>query len=95
MASNSKGNEESNVLFNGVKSILRRRSTPWVGTMTDLGLELNNKFSLTSNWPSTPSSLRVVLNTVVNRLRNAGVSVKFTRTTDRARTRLVKFSYNH
>lgn len=97
MVSNSKANQVSkddvsNVLFNSVKKIVSRRSTPWVGTMTDLNsavarLQVNKEVLV-----SSPSALRVVLNRVVNRLRNAGISVRFLRSTDKARNRLVKFS---
>lgn len=100
MASNSKANSEvSNTLFSGVKSIIRRRATPWVGTMTDLDSAvsralMNTKNGVPINWPASPSALRVALNIVVNRLRNAGVSIRFVRSSDYTRTRLVEF-YNN
>lgn len=97
MTSNSKvsvsKNDVSNALFNGVRMMLKRRSTPWVGTMTELNDSLQNRVSsMPGNWPGSSSALRVALNRVVNRLRNAGVSVHFTRSTDHTRTRLVEFS---
>ncbi len=86
-------NDVSDVLFTSVKRMLSRRSTPWVGTMTELNsavlrVQGNNAQEIASS----PSALRVTLNKVVNRLRNAGVSVRFLRSTNKARTRLVKFS---
>ena len=95
MTSNSKTNvsknDVSNTIFNGVKSIVKRRATPWVGTMTELDQLLNRVNSTPKNWPGSASALRVALNKVVNRLRNAGVSVRFKRSTDHTRTRLVEF----
>ena len=93
MTFNRKENEVSNVLFNGVRMILKRRATPWVGTISELDETLQARVnSMPRNWPGSASALRVTLNKVVNRLRNAGVSVRFTRSTDHTRTRLVKFS---
>ena|ERR1700743_2498848 len=90
-------NSESNVhdtIFHGVKTMLKRRSTPWVGTVSQLSQALQKRFGQTKNWPGSASAFRVALNKVLARLRNAGVSIKFTRATDRTRTRLVKFSIN-
>lgn len=98
MASNSKTNNVrgvlSNALLNGVKNIVSRRSTPWVGTMTELNTALVNSLrgKIVSNWPGSPSALRVALNRVVRRIRGEGISVRFNRSTDHARTRLVEFS---
>lgn len=85
--------EVENTLVKSVISVLEKRSTPWVGTMT----ELNNTIVRTlgkkvpSSWPKSPSALRVALNRVVNRIRNAGVSVRFVRSTNHERNRLVVF----
>jgi hypothetical protein len=97
MTSNSKQNSKKTQVFDtlvsGVKTLVRRRATPWVGTMTLLDEALQDRLSkLPQNWPGSPSALRVTLNQVVNRLRNAGIRVRFTRSTDHARTRLVVFS---
>ncbi len=97
MASNSKTNrvkkdDVSDVLFTSVKRIVSRRSTPWVGTMTDLNLAVARVLGNRDVLVNSPSALRIVLNRVVNRIRNAGISVRFLRSTDKARTRLVKFS---
>lgn len=87
-----KNNNVSEVIFSGVKAIMKRRTTPWQGTVTDLGDALENRVnSMPANWPGSASALRVALNRVVNRLRNAGISVRFTRSTDHTRTRLVEF----
>lgn len=90
MASKSKTNEVSTVVFSGVKQLVNRRRTPWVGTMSDLMVVINNGRFATL--PKTPSAMRVALNKVVNKLRNAGISIRFSRSTDHARTRLVRFS---
>lgn len=87
----SKKNDVSDMIFNGIKGIAKRRKTTWVGTMTELGMTLQNRVQ-SDNWPGSASALRVALNKVVNRLRNAGVSVRFTRSNDQNRTRLVKIS---
>lgn len=93
MTSKSKTNQVSDTIVSGVKMMMRRRATPWVGTMTELNAALRNKTnSMPANWPGSASALRVALNRVVNRLRNAGVSVHFTRSNDHTRTRLVEFS---
>ena len=103
MAYNSKKNEVSNVIFNTVKSVLNQanktynQKTCWTGTMSDLDLFLrdNLKNNLPENWPGSPSALRIKLNSVVNRLRNAGMSIRFVRANNRTRTRLVRFSNNN
>lgn len=97
MTLNSKiNNEISDAMFNGVRTILSRRTTPWIGTMTELDASLNRvlRDRVPSDWPGSPSALRVSFNRVVNRLRNAGVSIRFTRSTDHTRTRLVRLSNN-
>lgn len=100
MASRSKTNVQVNsvesVVFNGVMSVVSgvRKGRSWTGTMTDLQSALVSQLSRkeSSVLPGSPSALRVVLNRVVNRLRNRSVSVKFGRTTDHTRTRYVKFA---
>lgn len=96
MASNRGNNteiENTEILFTSVLRLISRRATPWVGTMTELDsairrIQRNNSLVIASS----PSALRIVLNRVINRLRNAGVSVRFSRSPDKARNRLVKFS---
>jgi|SRR5579885_2450889 len=86
--------EVENTLVKSVISMLEKRSTPWVGTMTDLNgivMKTVKKTGVPSSWPRSPSALRVVLNRVVNRIRNQGVSVRFVRSADHERNRLVVF----
>lgn len=96
MTSNSKTKMSvDNVVFSGVSTIVNRQSVnPWVGTMSNLSTALTRVLSRKERalLPGSPAALRVVLNRVVNRLRNKGVSVRFLRTTDHTRTRLVRFS---
>jgi hypothetical protein len=96
MAYNSKQNNSNdvlNVLVRGIKSIVRRRRTDWVGTMTQLGETIQNRVStVPQNWPASPSALRTVLNRAVRKLRSEGVKVRFSRTTDHMRTRLVNLA---
>lgn len=100
MVYNSKTNVQVNsvedVVFNGVMSVLSniKKGSSWIGTMTALDAELITRLSKKESQmlPASPSALRVVLNRVVNRLRNRSISVKFGRTTDNTRTRFVKFS---
>lgn len=98
MVSNSKTNNDkltvSNALLSGVRTIVNRRSTPWVGTMTELNVSLVSALRnrVPSNWPGSPSALRVALNKVIRRVRAEGFSVRFTRSNDHSRTRLVEFS---
>lgn len=92
---NNKSVSVDDVVFNGVLNFLDRQHTrTWTGTMTDLNtglVRIAGKKS-SSALPGSPSALRVVLNRVVNRLRNRKVSVRFGRTTDHARTRYVRFT---
>lgn len=96
MASNSKANASiSNGLISGVKRIVSRRKTPWVGTMSDLyaTLEMNVANEVYEEFPGSPSALRLSINKIIRRLnRNEGIRISFTRTTDSSRTRLVEIS---
>lgn len=85
----SNDNVEDTVL-QGVLNIINSNKV-WLGTMTDLGNRLIKKLGKKAVLPGSPSALRVVLNRVANRLRKRGVGVKFGRTTDRTRTRYVRF----
>lgn len=66
----------------------------WLGTMTELTTAVTRVASKRQRTmlPGSPSALRVVINRVVNRLRNSGIGVRFVRTTDHTRTRLVRFT---
>lgn len=81
------------VVFRGVVSILESQGE-WVGTMTNLTTALNRILSKKQRalLPHSPGALRMVLNKVVNRLRNRRLSVKFVRTPDHKRTRLIKIT---
>ena len=95
MTSNSKTTNTSEIILNGVLTVLNKSKT-WTGTMTSLSEELSKVLSKkeVKLLPTTPSALRHALNKVVSRLRNRRVSVKFIRTNDRMRTRCVKFLNN-
>jgi hypothetical protein len=96
MTSNSKKNtpqKADEVVMSGVLTILEKENV-WSGTMTDLTSRLVRVVGkkMATMLPASPSALRVVLNRVVNRLRNKKVSIKFGRSADYNRTRYVKFS---
>ncbi len=63
----------------------------WTGTMTDLGNGLTKLIGSKGkdSLPGSASALRRVIDRNIGRIRNRKVSVKFTRTADKARTRLV------
>lgn len=97
MALNSKTNAAQinvdDVVFGSIKTLVGRQRV-FVGTMTDLSSALTKILGRKRSevLPGSPGALRVVVNRVVNRLRNRSISVKFTRTTDHSRTRLVRFA---
>ena len=95
MISNSSTQNVNEVLFKSLKKIVYKKGL-WLGTMTDLNLAVGKTARLKAKVVSaSPSVLRLQLNKVVNRLRNAGLSVRFYRSPDKARTRLVKFSVSN
>jgi len=85
-------NDVNEIVFRGIVSVLSSHGN-WSGTMTGLSKALNRVLSKHQRTllPSSPSTLRLVTNKVINRLRNRGISVKFGRTPDKMRTRFVKF----
>jgi hypothetical protein len=88
--------DTSEITFRGVISIVEGQSgSVWTGTMTNLTTALNRVLSRKQRTllPGSPGALRVVINKVVNRLRNRGIGVRFGRTTDHARTRYVRFTH--
>lgn len=101
MTSKSKRNIQRNntvesansIVFSGIASVMKSKNV-WFGTMTQLTSTLNRVLSKKqrSLLPKSPSALRLVVNKVVNRLRNQGIGVKFGRTTDHVRTRFVRFA---
>lgn len=84
-------NEVKQAIVNGMKAVVGRRSTPWVGTMTELKEVLSNRVEQ-NLLPGSSSALRMTLNTMTRRLKTAGLKVRFSRSTDRKRTRLVEIS---
>jgi hypothetical protein len=95
MASNSKKNSVDEVVLNGVLTVVKSNPTRvWSGRMTELGEALVKVVSKKHSavLPGSPSALRVVLNRVVNRLRSRSVGVRFVRTTDHTRNRMVRFT---
>ena len=83
------------LVFRGIISVMEGQSgSTWTGTMTNLTTALNRVMSRRQRTllPGSPGALRVVINRVVNRLRNRGIGVRFNRTTDHARTRYVRFT---
>jgi len=94
MASNVKNVEVYNAIVKSVSSIVGRRSTPWVGTMSQLNEAIYRSVRgrLPENWPGSPSALRVALNGAINKLRSEGIRVSFSRNNDYNRTRLVEIS---
>ena len=103
MASNSKTNGRrisatnnvNDIVLRSISSVVEKQTDGiWIGTMTELSTALNRVLSKKQRTmlPGSPGALRVVINRVVNRLRNSGIGVRFIRTTDHARTRLVRFA---
>lgn len=89
-------NNINDIVFRGIVSVVQGQSgSNWTGTMTNLTTALNRVLSKRQRGllPRSPAALRVVINRVINRLRNRGVSVKFTRSTDHSRTRYVRFTH--
>jgi hypothetical protein len=84
----------NDVVLNSILTVLVRSNVrTWSGTMTELQVALGRALGKRrSQLPGSPGALRVVVNRVVNRLRARGISVRFTRTPDHARTRYVRFS---
>lgn len=88
-------NDVNEIAVRGVISVMEGQSgSKWTGTMTNLTTALNRVLSRRQRTllPGSPGALRVVINRVVNRLRNRGIGVRFGRTTDHARTRYVRFT---
>ena len=83
------------LVLDRVQSVLENQvEGTWIGTMTELStaiVRVSSKKQRTM-LPGSPGALRVVINRVVNRLRNRGIGVRFVRTTDHGRTRLVRFT---
>lgn len=88
-------NGVDDVIFRGIASVMESQSgSAWIGTMTELGTAVNRVLSRNQREmaPKSPAALRVVINRIVNRLRNRGIGVRFGRTSDYSRTRFVRFA---
>ncbi len=87
-------NNVDDIVFRSISSVVEREDM-WIGTMTELSAAINRVASKRQRTilPGSPSALRIVINRVVNRLRNRGISVKFIRSSDHGRTRLVRFMW--
>ena len=84
--------ERTSVILDGVLQVIRNsKSGEWVGTMTQLRRQVSRLVGQ-SIVPRSPAAMRTTVNRILSRIRNAGVSVKFGRTTDSMRTRYVKFT---
>jgi hypothetical protein len=93
---NSEVTNVDEIVFRGITSVVRNQSASnWMGTMTSLTTALNRVLSRRQRTllPGSPSALRLAINRVANRLRNRGIGVRFSRSTDHSRTRLVKFTH--
>lgn len=95
MVSNSKENSiQNDLILNGILKLVENKNSEWSGTMTELGSALAKILGKKNSnvIPGSPGALRVVINRVINRIRNRSVSVRFGRTPDHTRTRYVRFS---
>ena len=99
MTLNSKKNLSTNdvdsMVLDGVMVVLGKHTTSaWTGTMTNLNTALVRVLGRKNSkvLPKSPSSLRVVLNRIANRLRSRSVGVRFIRSSDHSRTRYVRFT---
>jgi len=95
MTSNSVQSSEKNtvdsIVVQGVSSFVTNNPS-WSGTMTQLSKKISRSLSRSEKnfLPGSASALRRVINRNINRIRSRGVAIKFTRTPDRMRTRLVQ-----
>lgn len=101
MTSNSKTNVRKNnddLVLNSILTMLNASTKVWIGTMTEVNANIGPITSTLmgrsarKNLPGSPAALRVVLNRIAPRLRSRGIGVKFLRSTDHTRTRLVRFT---
>lgn len=75
-----------------VLALLDRKNGEWAGSMTELSAALTTgiRRATPNYWPTNPSTVRRVMNTVAPALRRAGVRVVFGRETDHFRKRFVR-----
>ena|SRR5260221_14135821 len=76
-----------------VITLLGRKNGEWLGSMSELSAAITTgiRRAIPTDWPKTPSVLRMVVNAAVPSLRRAGVRVEFGRTTDHGRKRFAHF----
>jgi hypothetical protein len=74
-----KRNPIDRVILNGVLMVLKNRKTNWIGTMTELSDALVKNLKSTE-FPTAPNALRVVLNRVLRRLRRENIKTTFMKT---------------
>jgi hypothetical protein len=75
-----------------ILTLLDRKNGEWAGSMTELSTALTSgiRRSTPNYWPTNPSTVRRVLNTVAPTLRRSGVRVVFGRETNHFRKRFVR-----
>lgn len=76
-----------------VNLISRRKDGIWVGNMSELDKALRGVISVKkiTNWPSSPSVMRRVVNNTIYNLRRGGIGITFSRSPDYMRKRIVEF----
>lgn len=81
------------VVVESVSSFVSTNSN-WEGTMTQLSKKISRMLprSEKNYLPGSASALRKVIDRNIRRIRSRGITVKFARTPDRMRTRLVKLA---
>jgi len=79
------------VVVKGVSSFVSSNPN-WVGTMTQLSEKISSSLHREEKGllPRSASALRKVINRNIRRIRSRGIAIKFGRTPDRMRTRLVR-----
>lgn len=95
MALNREENTQETSIINGVLGMLQSTKT-WQGTMTQLSSAIKKNLNAkeAKNITTSPSSLRMTINRIINRLRSRGISITFGRDLDRNRTRFVKLVFS-
>ena len=80
-----------NLVVQGV-SLFATNNPSWSGTMTQLSKKISRTLSRSQKnfLPGSASALRKVIDRNISKIRSRGVAVKFKRTPDRMRTRLVE-----
>jgi hypothetical protein len=90
MSNNTNEPTVDNVVVETVAAFVQANGD-WVGTMTQLSKKIARVAGRTnrSYLPGSPSALRKVIDRNIRRIRSRGISARFNRTSDRARTRIV------